>query len=209
MSSLIAVLTGDLIRSTDADAGSVDAALAVLGDAAEEIAKWQSSSARFTRARGDGWQMYLTNPSLCLRACLYLRASLLVHTSELGSRISVGIGTGVLPQDGDLNSASGPAFVLSGRGLEAMSHNQTLACALEILSGGAVTAVFSLADSHGQNWTQAMARSLAPMLLPNPPSQSNVASRLGLSKQAVRDALKRVDLHTLQRALQAFENEPF
>lgn len=209
MSSALAVLTGDLIRSTELPTKAVDDAMAVLSRGADTIALWQNAPARFTRARGDGWQLCLMRPALCMRATIYLRARLLTAGTNFGSRISVGIGAGELPDNDSLNAASGSAFVLSGQGLDTMPIKSTFRFQRAAASTGAAQAAFILADALCANLTPAMARSLAPMLVPDPPSQTDVASHIGLSKQAVRDALARANAHSILSAVQAFETDLF
>lgn len=205
----IAVLTGDLIASTDLPAKTVDETMADLGRGADIIGQWQNSATRFTRARGDGWQLCLIRPALCLRATIYLRARLLAADTNFGSRISVGIGPGDVPHDDSLNAASGPAFILSGQGLDTMPIKSTFRFQRMTASTGAAQAAFILADALCGDLTPAMARSLAPMLAPDPPTQTDVASQLGLSKQAVRDALARANADSIVAAVQAFETDLF
>ncbi|MEQ9822978.1 MAG: hypothetical protein ABQ298_01190, partial [Puniceicoccaceae bacterium] len=44
--------------------------------------------------RGDGWQVALTQPALCLRAAVFLRAAFRAHSKkvDVDSRIGVGVG---------------------------------------------------------------------------------------------------------------------
>ena len=70
-----AVLTGDLIASTHADPTVTEHAVADLASAAADIAKWTDADTRFTRFRGDGWQIVLTAQTvLALRAAVYMIA---------------------------------------------------------------------------------------------------------------------------------------
>lgn len=82
-----AVLTGDLVGSTIASAERVEATMRHLADLAYRI----SPTTRFTRYRGDGWQIYLENPGSALTSLLFIWAGLRA-TRNLESRISVGLG---------------------------------------------------------------------------------------------------------------------
>lgn len=51
-----------------------------------------SPTTRFTRYRGDGWQIYIENPGLGLSAVLFIWASL-IAAENLPSRMAVGLGS--------------------------------------------------------------------------------------------------------------------
>ena len=72
----IAVLTGDIIRSSDLSAEELSRVLAVIKKAAGKIAEWQNEDTLFTRFSGDGWKLVLANTMFVLRATMYLRAYL-------------------------------------------------------------------------------------------------------------------------------------
>ena len=179
----IAVLTGDIIGSTRLAPEALEGAMRALGDAAHEIAGWAGTATRFTRARGDGWQMVLTEPRLSLRAALFLRASLRRTGKGMATRVSVAHGAGTIPETGDLNGANGAAFVLSGRGLDQMARGHELALAGDM--PGAAAAVGILADVQSRRWSVAQARVLALLFAPDAASQTEVAQGLGMSRQAV------------------------
>jgi hypothetical protein len=90
----VAVLTGDLIGSTSAGANAVTNAFEVIRSCAAEISQWMTPALdlRFTRSRGDGWQIVLTEPRFALRAALFIFARLKVTSPDLQTRIAIGIG---------------------------------------------------------------------------------------------------------------------
>ena len=141
-SSDLAVLTGDIIRSCRLTPEALDAAMAALSRAAAAMSAWDGSrDARFSRFRGDGWQCLAPSPALGLRAVLFLRAHLRALDRDTDTRASVGIGPGALPERGDLSAAGGPAFEISGRGLDKMARVQQLAVAAEPAEAGIARAV--------------------------------------------------------------------
>ncbi len=179
----IAVLTGDVIGSTRLASDALETAIAALAGASDEIARWTGTPTRFTRSRGDGWQIVLTEPRLSLRAALSLRARLRIAGRSMATRISVAHDAGDMPQAGDLNGAAGPAFVLSGRGLDQMARGRELAFAGDV--PGAAAAVAVLADALSRRWSVAQARVMSALLAPDSPSQAAIADGLGISQQAV------------------------
>ena len=198
---MIAVLTGDIVRSTDLPKERLDRAVSALQAAAETAADWHGASLLFSRNRGDGWQVFLQRPALALRTALYLRSALRAEGKDMSTRISAATGTGDPGDTGDLNAASGPVFVASGRGLDKIEPPAMMAFA----GGGATGAVFRLSDHVSNSWTEAQARALGPFLAPDPPTQSEVADRLGITRQAVAQALDSAGYHALSDALAMIE----
>jgi hypothetical protein len=197
----IAILTGDLIGSTALERDEVERAFGSLSAAAESVGQWQGTSARFSRSRGDGWQLYLARPELALRAALYLRATLAALGRGVETRVAIAEGAGGPEPPEDLNAATGPVFTTSGRALDALAGGATLAHA----SGGALGAAVRLADHISRDWTEAQGRALLHMLPPNPPTRAEVGERLGVSRQAVDQALAAAGFPAIEAALGLIE----
>ncbi len=111
----------------------------------------------------------------------------------------------MLPADPnvDLNSAHGPVFSQSGRLLE-MLPDQTL---MAHSSGGSLDAAFRLADHISRGWTQAQARAMAAMLPPDAGPRRVAADALGISRQAVDQALHAAGFPAIDAALKLIEAE--
>lgn len=200
------VLTGDLVRSSGLSASQLDGAMGTLAAAARRVALWgDGMTIGFSRRGGDGWQMALPVPALDLRCALYLQASLRVTGKRAATRIALARGPGTLPDSGDTNAASGPAFLASGRLLDTLTGpHATMAHA----AGGALAAATRLADHICRGWTPAQARALCEMLPPDPPTHAAAAARLGISRQAVDQALTSSGYHALSEALSTLETAP-
>ena len=76
------ILTGDLIGSTRSTPRATTAAMTALADAADTISAMTGAATRFTRSRGDGWQLYLPDTTYALRAT----------PQTLSTRIAIGVG---------------------------------------------------------------------------------------------------------------------
>ncbi|MFT4150435.1 MAG: hypothetical protein QM656_09575 [Paracoccaceae bacterium] len=198
MAPTIAVLTGDLIASTAALPRQVDQTMRLLSRAAVEI----GGDTAFTRFRGDGWQLILTEPGRCLWACLYLLATLRAG-GGLATRIAVGIGEEYPTDRTDLSTAIGPAFTASGRGLEDMRRDETLT-----IHGSGVDGFqkqcFAFAADYAARWSPQQAQAMAMALSPDLPTQDEIASQLGISRQAVGLRLKAAGHRLLAAADLAF-----
>ena len=178
--SNVAVLTGDIVKSTSLSLPQRDAVFAALKTGAGVVAALQGAETQFTRFSGDSWQM-LVQPRFALRACLLMRSHIKQENKTFETRISVGIGAiEPLSPDG-LGASDGPAFQASGRGLQAMRGAQYFS----INSGD--NAIFILADEISKRWTQAQARVLCKSLTLPHPTQDTLASFLGVSRVTVRN----------------------
>ena len=199
------VLTGDLVASSDLTSTDVDAALTTIETAATAMSGWRTPklSTQFARRGGDAWQVALSEPSLALRAALYIQACLRRDTNGVTTRIALATGPGTLPDSGDLNAAHGPVFVASGRLLDTLSRQTLLAHA----SGGATHAATRLADHIAAGWTQAQSRTMAAVLPPDAPNRADIAKSFGISRQAVNQALWSAGYPAIADALSALETE--
>lgn len=199
--SSIAVLTGDLVGSTGHPAGAVDAAMQAIRDAAQTTGP--SLGPRFTRFRGDGWQV-LADPQLSLRAAVVIQGRLIALGLE--SRISIGIGPAATFGTTDLSDASGEAFERSGRGLDQMPEASRL-----VIDGTPVVEEDRIiADLLGERmgrWTAAQAEAAA-MHLAAPdrtPTLQDIGTHLGISAQAVNDRLRGAGGQTIASVLRRWE----
>ena len=202
-----AVLTGDLIRSRQSDRGRVDAAIDVLATSAADFGRTWTFDPRFTRFRGDGWQILLPDPVHVLDACLYLSARLKAAHPSLQTRISAGVGEAVVPPDGDLSAATGSAFFVSGDHLDTMPRRRRL-----VMAGAGIgawqNAVVMLADWMIGTWSGPQAEAVALTLLGNDTNEQ-MARRLGITRQAFEARLNGAGFLALGEALRAFRTHDY
>ncbi|MGJ8594994.1 hypothetical protein [Sulfitobacter sp.] len=174
----LAVFTGDIVRSSDLEAGGLTEVFDALEAQAIRIAQWPDSMAPFARFRGDGWQMALP-PRYALRAALTLRAA--VRSTGKGRDTRIGIGLGAGTMDGnDLAGADGPAFVQSGHALDTLKRSLYMAAPDGPLP---LRIALPLADEIVQGWTPKQAQVVQALLAPDAPTQEALAQTLGRSRQ--------------------------
>lgn len=204
MPTTIAVINGDLVKSTSLPDLRLGLAFRTLEAAANDISLWQqpAASTAFSRNRGDGWQIFLANPRIALRAALYLRASLRAQGRDLATRMAVGIADGAPPDTSDLNIANGPAYVAAGHALDTMKASVELSV---VSADVTLEAVYRLADHLSRGWTQKQAAALAPMLAPDAPTLQTIALRQQVTRQAVGQALKSAGFDAINDALRIIE----
>jgi hypothetical protein len=197
-----AVLTGDIVASTGLSPARLDAAMETLATATREISGWRPGLvAGFGRRGGDAWQCAVSAPGLALRAALYFTAVLRREGADLSTRIAIATGQGALPGDADTNRGHGPAFVASGRLLAEIDSHARMAHA----DGGALGAATRLADHVAQGWTPAQARAMSEMMPPGAGPRAAAARRLGITRQAVDQALWAAGFPALDAALEMIE----
>ena len=187
-----AVLTGDLIGSTDASPQAVETTMDLL----EQTARRIGPSTRFTRYRGDGWQVYVDDPGNGLWAMLLFAAELR-SAGGIESRIALGLGEANRGTSDSLNTASGSAFIASGRALDRLEPPQRLVLAhvkddnangqesREIVDRLHARLV-AMIDERISSWSREQAEAMAYAMAPEDHlSQTEIAARLGISRQAV------------------------
>ncbi|MDX8353308.1 hypothetical protein [Cognatiyoonia sp. IB215182] len=205
---ICAVLTGDLIKSRKADISTVEATLTILRDAAKRFGKAWDIDLRFTRYRGDGWQIVLTNPNLLLDAALYIIARLKADHSQIDTRFSIGVGAFETLGTRDLADATGTAFFTSGDLLDHMGGNRLIALAGQGIDNAEV-AIVDLAECVASGWTATQAQAIALWLEGEFKRHEDIAAHLGVTRQAVQSRLSGAGLPYFDNALYAIRNHDF
>jgi hypothetical protein len=198
-----AVITGDLVGSSNHTASTIDQAMLVIRLQAELLGERCGESARFTRFRGDGWQIYLHNPRLCLWAALQITAALRASGLGLATRQSIGIGIVEHLPSGNLGEAYGEAFLASGLCLDLMFATRRLA-----IGGPNVSepyrAIVALADWYSLRWTVQQAEAVHEMLAYPKLFMAEHAARIGITRQAFSARLSGAGYFAWAQALGAF-----
>jgi len=207
--SPVSVLTGDLVGSTTHPVEKLDAAMQAIRRTAAEIGDWQDPPAdtRFTRFRGDGWQLYLAEPRLSLRAAVVVQGRLMAMAME--SRISIGIGKADNLGTRDLADAAGRAFERSGRGLDSIGSLFRLG-----ISGDAVLPqdqlIADLLAERMSRWTAAQAEAVSLQLASRLRIRtlSEIGKDLNISPQAVNDRVRGAGGQIIASVLRRWEEIP-
>lgn len=199
----VSVLSGDIIASTSLSAEQQDAIMAALSEACATAGGWHGAPLHFTRQQGDGWQAILMHPQRALRTALYCQSAVRSLGKSVSTRISLADGDIDHLPEGDLNSATDAVFVRSGRLLDRLDRHEVM----RHEAGGALGAATRLFDHISQGWTAAQARAIHPMLAPDPPRYSDIAQELGISRQAVGQALDGAGFGPIRDALEMIETD--
>ncbi len=204
----IAVITGDLIASTTAEPESVERAMQALESASARMTDWSGEDTRFTRFRGDGWQICLMHSGLVFRATLFLIATLRAAETGIETRMSVAIGPYDRLGEAGLSAANGKVFALSGQNLDNMLRSQRLVFgATDSPVSQWQRAVLYLAGDQANSWSREKAEVMTYVLDPTPMTQKQIAAALGITRQAVQARMKGVGREAVVQAMIAFESE--
>ncbi len=214
---LVAVLTGDLVGSTKLGRAQVDATMDLLADEAQRQDApwhWPIVGTRFTRFRGDGWQMLVRQPHLALRHALFLMACIRARPGTIPTRIAIGIGRISYEGTDSLSDAAGDAFVTSGRCLDSMGADERLRM-LGADSGDDDAATASVAPAEKaaivllneriSRWTPEQAEAAALYLHPDDPTLKDLAHALGITPQAVGYRVRGAGAPAIREALKCLE----
>ncbi|WP_135504747.1 SatD family protein [Roseovarius aestuariivivens] len=209
---IYAVFTGDLIGSRDAEPDAVEASLSVLRDTANRLGEQHDFDPRFTRSRGDGWQILLPQPRRLFDTYLALVASLTAQDTGLATKISIGIGQVSSAGSTDLSDADGPAFVAAG---DMLDHLSTSSGPIRVAIEGPGSTqwqrgILRMTDWICQSWSRQQAEAVALYLLrPDLGANADRAAVLGITRQAFEARFKSSGFPALDYARQAFADHDF
>ena len=203
MSQIIAALTGDIVKSRKASPKALEQAFTVLRRSAADFGQQRDLDLRFTRNRGDGWQVILTRHDECFDAILYLVASLRAGQTGLDTRIAAAIAPVDSLGTRDLSDASGHAFFIAGDTLDRMARAEQIKIAN---LGDAQTALVDLTANIAARWTATQAQAVAMALLDPAKTHDDIASALGITRQAVQNRLAGAGYGAFDKARAAMRN---
>jgi hypothetical protein len=210
-SPVVAVLTGDIIGSTLLSVEQMSQTRKVL----EQSVRMSPRPGRVICGvpeffRGDSWQLLVREPRSALRVALTIRAQLIAQL-EVGTRLSIGIGTSLHIDPRRVSLSTGEAFALSGRALDAMTGYFDLTGALPDRAGQLtrwLPALLHVVSTVARAWTRRQAQIVSLALLPDNPTHEWIAKSLSppVAKQTVSESLAGAGWRALLEAIRAFED---
>jgi hypothetical protein len=196
----IAVITGDLVASSEVSSNQVNSMN-------EELSKYLDNKPfvmlPLTFYRGDSFQL-MVKAEKSVEVALTIQSIILWRT-ETWARISVGIGTVSKIEPGNVLQSEGEAFQLSGHQLDNMKSEGRL---FKIATNSSkhqpmLDAALHLADSLISNWKPGQASAIA--MATQCKTQKEMAQRLNISEPAVSKALKSANWPAFETFLRGYE----
>jgi hypothetical protein len=202
-----AVLTGDLIASTQAGQAATDGAMQVIQSVANAESGRDGTDVRFTRFRGDGWQIYCSDPTKVFRLTVLVLARLQSRPDLPKTRISAATGPVAFLPDAGLASASGEVFSASGRNLDSMARRRLVFENLDSVRQWE-EALFVYLEWQSGRWSPEQAEAIALSFRHDPPHPGSSAEELGISRQAFSARLDGAGYVPVWQAEKAFGEKP-
>ena len=206
-----AVLTGDIIKSSQLSSKQLEAVRSSLLTAVSRVRSWKRGLVRGKPEffRGDAWQLLLADPALALRVAVFLRASLLAH-GLADSRVAIGLGAVEEISRDSVSLSTGPAFVLSGKALDQMTRYSNMTIEVPKAAGALsdwLPVAAHLCDSLIGQWTRRQAEIVRAAANPSEPESEEIGQSLrpAVSKQAVAKALSGANWYIVREAVRLFE----
>ena len=164
-SDVYAVLTGDIVRSGKLKSEDLAAIQGRLKSIVPDLQVLSENAVigRLGITRGDGWQLALSRPDRALRSALYVRASLKAEFS-IDTRVCIGVGGVERLVKDNIVESTGPAFELSGRGLDRLPGELFMELQSDPLDKG-LQRMVRLMDCVVQRWSSTESRAVAGYLL--------------------------------------------
>lgn len=206
----IAVLTGDLVRSSSLSSHDLARARAAVEKAGKDISTWTPKGVvgQVEFFRGDAWQLAVSEARLFLRAAIYVRATLRSENMPFDSRIGVGLGDFDQIDAERISLSTGEAFTISGRMLDALAGATGISVGLASPLDRRVRWVqplTGLCSAIVDHWTERQADLVCRMLGPRKVAQTELAEQLDIAKQTVSKALAAADFAPLNAAIEYVE----
>lgn len=210
---LFGVLTGDLKKSAELDAATLDFVRGEVAAAADAAlgARRAAVFGGLEFFRGDAWQLALKDGALGLRVAVMIRARLRARTPT-DSRVAIALGAVERLNPERVSLSTGEAFTLSGRALDGMTrHGSTMAIALPSDAKATeswASAVIGLCASIIDDWSATQALHVA-LSLEHPSLSQAAIGRLcspPITQQSVMESLDRALWPALHRAIATFES---
>jgi hypothetical protein len=198
---LIAVETGDIVRSTKLTSEDFSKAIATLSEELEYHKR--SIGAKYEMFRGDAFQVYYPSPKAAMKACLLTKLRLMHCISGKPIALTQALAFGVQSSvDERFSKSMGEVFIASGRLLDSTASSQI---GLEVPNAQAsIKLIQDYINHHLSSLTQKQAEIVYYYLKDNYPEQQVIADKLKMTRQNVAAHLKRGGADLLKHSVTFF-----
>ncbi|MDP2216118.1 MAG: SatD family protein [Methanolobus sp.] len=210
---LCAVITGDLVRSSEIEYNDRELVVSCLHESfrsVEELLQLHNAILLpFEIFRGDSFQIVITLPerALLVSMLLSLRLNLSNREKDIAARISIGIGTiDYIPASGNVGEADGVAFRLSGKMLDSMKQKDQnlLITTPDPVINLMLETQCAFFDLIAGRWTDIQKELIMEKL--SGLTQEEIALQHGKSQSTVSQSLKAAGFDALKKFIGNYEN---
>jgi len=211
--SLVAVISGDLVKSTRLE-GQRSAVIKGVKNSVEaarsRLAKKNCRLLFSDFYRGDAFQCALSDPRQALWTIVYLRAELLKlsgKTIHADARFGLGLGTASEWNENNITASDGEAFQLSGKALDSLKSSKEKYRRLRILSpwpdkNSLLAVLAAWLDAAIQRWTREQAEAMSLFL--DDKTQEEISKELHIRQPAVQTRLQTAGHFAVRESMDYF-----
>lgn len=193
---VIAVMTGDIVRSTQLPHAIYEDLLYTLHTVLTHICDNHHHN-KFETSRGDSFQVVLHDPQHAAKYALLVRASLKAQHPHFDCRISIGLGYDTAIRH-KISQSTGDAFTLSGRALDEMTVERLQMTSLNATFNQHFALLTKYVDLQLCQMTVRQC-AIATLVISNQPplTQGEIAETLGVNRVSVNRSMKRASIGLL------------
>ena len=195
---MVAILTGDIINSTEHNASKW---LPVLKEALDQYGK---EPIAWEIYRGDSFQLE-TIPEQALEACIYIKACI-KQLRNLDVRIAIGLGEKTYTSK-KITESNGAAFVNSGKCFEALKKQNLGIKSQDQIFDGHINLLLELALLTMDHWTPAISKTVKTAVENPKMNQKQLASVLNKSQGNISEELNRAGFDEIQKMVQFYRTQ--
>lgn len=205
-SRYIAVLSGDIIRSTELSHDMYEKLLYTLHYQLTLICS-RNSKNKFEITRGDSFQVLLEDPENAATYALLIRTSLKSENENYDCRISIAIGHDVSIRH-TISKSTGDAFTLSGRTLNDMSSDTLKITTLQQPFNEHFNLLTKYLDHHISGMTERQcAITYLELKYQQHLTQKEIAELLGANRVSINRSIKTANIKLTTEYTQLFSQK--
>ena len=210
---LVAVISGDLVKSTRLEAQRSVAIEGVKNAVEAARSRLVQKNCRLLFSdfyRGDAFQCALSDPRQALWTVVYLRAELIKlsgKTLRPDARFGLGLGTASEWNENNISASDGEAFQLSGKALDSLKSSKEKYRRLRILSpwpdkNPLLAVLAAWLDAAIQRWTREQTEAISLFL--DDKTQEEISKELHIRQPAVQTRLQTAGHFALRETIDYF-----
>ena len=204
-SSLIAVLTGDIVKSRQISQEGYDDLLYSLNNVLSYVSE-QHLDNGFQLMRGDSFQLVIHDAVNAFKYALLIRLALKERDDDFDCRVSIGLGSNDVIRH-QIGNSTGDAFTLSGMGLDELKNRCLQITSIDNGFNQRVGLLVDYADHQLSQITQRQAAIVQLKLRRPELIQQQIADLLSAQRVSISRSLKTARFDLLEQNISYIETQ--